>query len=195
MKSGRNNSTRRMRRYCQRQTTPQAAPLAMNGMTAARPQSCGSHRSYRLTNRTSCSINGTLVFPGLSLLIRYEYFHGTNVSGERQRLGAIDPWSTSGAGPQAKPKAAAVGHSHGTNDSRERQRPGALGPCATSGAGPQAKPKAAAVGHFHASTPPATGEMSARPYASAVGEAPPAEGSWTLGSGQSVIDTVRVQTA
>ena len=40
------------------------------------------------------------------------HFHGTNVSGERQRPGAIVPWSSSGAGPQAKPKAAAVGHSH-----------------------------------------------------------------------------------
>ena len=40
-------------------------------------------------------------------------FHGTNVSGERQRPGTIVPWSTSGAGPQAKPKAPAVGHSQG----------------------------------------------------------------------------------
>ncbi len=31
---------------------------------------------------------------------------------------------------------------------------------------------------FHGSTPPTTGEMPALPYASAVGEAPPAEGSW-----------------
>ena len=31
---------------------------------------------------------------------------------------------------------------------------------------------------FHGSTPPATGEMPALPYASAVGEAPPAEGSF-----------------
>ncbi len=31
---------------------------------------------------------------------------------------------------------------------------------------------------FHGSTPPATGEMPTLPYASAVGEAPPAEGSW-----------------
>ena len=36
--------------------------------------------------------------------------HGTNVSGERQRPGMVVPWSTSGAGPQAKPKAPAVGH-------------------------------------------------------------------------------------
>ncbi len=42
---------------------------------------------------------------------REEPFHGTNVSGERQRPGTIAPWSTSGAGPQAKPKAPAVGHS------------------------------------------------------------------------------------
>ncbi len=40
-------------------------------------------------------------------------FHGTNVSGERQRPGMVVPWSTSGAGPQAKPKAPAVGHLHG----------------------------------------------------------------------------------
>ena len=39
-----------------------------------------------------------------------EDFHGTNVSAERQRPGTVDPWSTSGAGPQAKPKAPAVGH-------------------------------------------------------------------------------------
>ena len=42
------------------------------------------------------------------------HFHGTNVSGERQRPGTIVPWSTSGSGPQAKPKAAAVGHYRGT---------------------------------------------------------------------------------
>ncbi len=36
--------------------------------------------------------------------------HGTNVSVERQRPGMVDPWATSGAGPQAEPKAPAVGH-------------------------------------------------------------------------------------
>ena len=34
---------------------------------------------------------------------------------------------------------------------------------------------------LHGSTPPATEEMPALPYASAVGEAPPAEGSYPLG--------------
>ena len=33
---------------------------------------------------------------------------------------------------------------------------------------------------FHGSTPPATGEMPVLPYASAVGEAPPAEGSFDM---------------
>ena len=35
---------------------------------------------------------------------------GTNASGERQRPGVVVPWATSGAGPQAEPKAPAVGH-------------------------------------------------------------------------------------
>ena len=38
------------------------------------------------------------------------HYHGTNVSGERQRPGTLVAWSTSGAGPRAKPKAPAVGH-------------------------------------------------------------------------------------
>ena len=38
----------------------------------------------------------------------FPVFHGTNVSGERQRPGTLVPWSASGAGPQAKPKAPAV---------------------------------------------------------------------------------------
>ena len=38
------------------------------------------------------------------------HYHGTNVSGERQRSGTLVAWSTSGAGPRAKPKAPAVGH-------------------------------------------------------------------------------------
>ena len=37
-------------------------------------------------------------------------FHGTDVSGERKRPEAAVPWSTGGAGPQAEPKAPAVGH-------------------------------------------------------------------------------------
>ncbi len=52
-------------------------------------------------------------------------FHGTNVLGSVQRPGAVVPWSTSGAGPQAEPKAPAVGHFHGTNVSGSVQRPGA----------------------------------------------------------------------
>ena len=81
------------------------------------------------------------------------YFHGTNVSEERQRLGAFDPWSTSGAGPRAEPKATVVGHFHGTNVSEERQRLGAFDPWSTSGAGPGAAPKATAVGHLHRTLP------------------------------------------
>ena len=76
-------------------------------------------------------------------------FHGTNVSGERQRPGAIVPWSTSGAGPQAKPKAPAVGHFHGTIVAGSVSDRRAFVPWSTSGAGPQAEPKAPAVGHFH----------------------------------------------
>ena len=37
------------------------------------------------------------------------------MTGERQRPGAVVRWSTSGAGPRAKPKAPAVGHYFPTN--------------------------------------------------------------------------------
>ena len=37
-------------------------------------------------------------------------FHGTDVSGEHQRAGAVVAWSSSGAGPQAEPNATAVAH-------------------------------------------------------------------------------------
>ena len=58
---------------------------------------------------------------------RDEHLHGPNVAGERQRPGTVDPWSTSGVGPEpsagereggtprtkeAKPEAPAVGHFH-----------------------------------------------------------------------------------
>ena len=36
--------------------------------------------------------------------------HGAGGSGERERPGAVAPWATSGDGPQAEPKAPAVGH-------------------------------------------------------------------------------------
>ena len=38
------------------------------------------------------------------------HLHGTDASGERKRPAARVPWTTSGAGPQAEPKAPAVGH-------------------------------------------------------------------------------------
>ena len=36
--------------------------------------------------------------------------HGTGAAGERERRGGVAPWATSGDGPQAEPKAPAVGH-------------------------------------------------------------------------------------
>ena len=39
------------------------------------------------------------------------HLHGTTVPGERQRPGAVVPWSTSGAGPQVAPKVTPAGHS------------------------------------------------------------------------------------
>ena len=44
------------------------------------------------------------------ICVYLRHYHGTNVSGERQRPGTLVAWSTSGAGPRAKPKAPAVGH-------------------------------------------------------------------------------------
>ena len=46
--------------------------------------------------------------------MRNSHFHGITASRERQRPAAVVAWSTSGAGPQAKPKAPAVGHLHRT---------------------------------------------------------------------------------
>ena len=40
----------------------------------------------------------------------HDAFRETNVSGERQRPGTVVSWTTRGAGPQATPKAPAVGH-------------------------------------------------------------------------------------
>ncbi len=54
------------------------------------------------------------VLPNGGMRTFYKDSHGTNASGERQRPAAIGPCATSGAGPQAKPKAAAVGHFHGS---------------------------------------------------------------------------------
>ena len=62
---------------------------------------------------------------------------------------AFVPWSTSGAGPQAEPKAPAVGHFHGTIVAGSVSDRRAFVPWSTSGAGPQAEPKAPAVGHVH----------------------------------------------
>ena len=69
------------------------------------------------TDLAGIALGGNLYWPlmllisGIVMAVTPTVSHGTNVSGERQRPGAVVPWATSGAGPQAKPKAAAVGHS------------------------------------------------------------------------------------
>ena len=100
----------------------------------------------------------------------YKDSHGTNASRERQRPGAVVAWATSGTGPQAKPKAAAVGHFHGSTPPPTGEAPALPSASAVGEASP-------AEGSLHASTLPSTGEMPALPCASAVGDGPPAEGS------------------
>ena len=71
----------------------------------------GSHAGLRTRDGRSGLTRG-LVFRQAQIYGYLRHYHGTNVSVERQRPGAVVAWSTSGAGPQAEPKVTPAGHSH-----------------------------------------------------------------------------------